>query len=875
MMMRHVIRRKPFSYYYLERSSTLQPLSTLSYLHKPFSSQSKGNARTRGKGASPHNRSNNQKQTKFNKKKRIQQSSFKSNRDINKISPIKSSNIKKRIQQSPLKSNKDKIPPFKSFFDEIDDLKRERDAAITTTSSVLSGSLNALKSNKVTISTQKQSSRKKTEPKTIFDVLNMSKNEDIQSKCDYDPQSFQLYEDIVNQLTSLKPFVSIKKEDVEPVLNWLMKGTRDVEYDFSTLRETIQEDIASLPLSKTKTSEFQKQIKSQQSKFKTHTQLTSSQISILTKFLEKTLQISARRPGGDEISQVVWDKIKESGVIPSNDAWDSLLFVAGTVSNTHNLLLSRGSGTGVQSFSTVLNILGNPNTTRDKDAGATPSSLSDQNRKNEESPGSTFAMEVSYFHDFVTEPTDKSVSIRVKHFCSIGKAKEAELLLDSFPSQHQNMSRYLPVLKIYCEQGNMTSALKLFKKMQEDESLTLDAENYVLVIASLAEHGFFCNDFKRLEATTFGYSHGPHLLDVLLQQMSTSISEISASSARRLHNALAWGFQGQPNLSQNLESVPTLAGVPVNNRQANPKELVASRVSIGETTGVCPRTHVTLRLEKLDESGKDQLRRSLYSLATERFQHFNPRRASSIPDFAADELKVFAEWLDTRQGKPFTSIVDGANVAYYMQNFENGSFNIHQIEFMVNALEKMNEHPLVIMPFKYTKPFFWVKNNAMRRKQIVSSDEQQILLRLKDKGQLYVPASGCLDDYYWMIASISDQFQSRKGADLDVPPNNEDGRWPGTRPMLVSNDYMRDHRNDGGLLKSILFKRWFSCYMVNYTFTAFVGDQSADKQASCNFAVADFFSREIQSSTSENGTVWHLPVQDWGLDERFCIRIPS
>ena len=72
---------------------------------------------------------------------------------------------------------------------------------------------------------------------------------------------------------------------------------------------------------------------------------------------------------------------------------------------------------------------------------------------------------------------------------------------------------------------------------------------------------------------------------------------------------------------------------------------------------------------------------------------------------------------------------DGANVAYYMQNFENGSFNIHQIEFMVNALEKMNEHPLVIMPFKYSKPSFMVKIGAMYKKQVVSSDEQQILQR--------------------------------------------------------------------------------------------------------------------------------------------------
>lgn len=37
---------------------------------------------------------------------------------------------------------------------------------------------------------------------------------------------------------------------------------------------------------------------------------------------------------------------------------------------------------------------------------------------------------------------------------------------------------------------------------------------------------------------------------------------------------------------------------------------------------------------------------------------------------------------------------DGPNVAYYMQNFDKGKFNFHQIEFVVTALEKIGERPL-------------------------------------------------------------------------------------------------------------------------------------------------------------------------------------
>jgi hypothetical protein len=121
-----------------------------------------------------------------------------------------------------------------------------------------------------------------------------------------------------------------------------------------------------------------------------------------------------------------------------------------------------------------------------------------------------------------------------------------------------------------------------------------------------------------------------------------------------------------------------------------------------------------------------------------------------------------------------------------------------------------------------------------------------------------------------MLASVSDQTSSRRDLDLDVHIENDCGRWPGARPMLISNDQMRDHKL--GLLEPRLFRRWYSCYIVNYNFTAFVGKESVDREI--GFSTADFFSREIQSNKTDAGTVWHIPVSDWKLDDRFCIRIP-
>ena len=151
------------------------------------------------------------------------------------------------------------------------------------------------------------------------------------------------------------------------------------------------------------------------------------------------------------------------------------------------------------------------------------------------------------------------------------------------------------------------------------------------------------------------------------------------------------------------------------------------------------------------------------------------------------------------------------------------------------------------------------------------------ILRLTQSKRLFKVPAGCLDDYYWMLASVSEQLVSRNGIDIDVSPDNNEGRWPGTRPMLITNDQMRDHKLE--LMEPRLFRRWYSCYIVNYNFTAFVDDECIDKEI--GFSTADFFSREIQGNQttgsdgdSAGGTVWHFPVKDWDLSDRFCIRIP-
>jgi len=120
-------------------------------------------------------------------------------------------------------------------------------------------------------------------------------------------------------------------------------------------------------------------------------------------------------------------------------------------------------------------------------------------------------------------------------------------------------------------------------------------------------------------------------------------------------------------------------------------------------------------------------------------------------------------------------------------------------------------------------------------------------------------------------------YASVSGQETYITPENGEGRWPGVRPMLISNDKMRDHKLS--LLEPRLFRRWYSNFIVNFTFSAFVGEECDDKEI--GFKTADFYSREIQGNislddTGKNlGTVWHFPVSDWEDNESFCIRIPS
>ena len=63
-----------------------------------------------------------------------------------------------------------------------------------------------------------------------------------------------------------------------------------------------------------------------------------------------------------------------------------------------------------------------------------------------------------------------------------------------------------------------------------------------------------------------------------------------------------------------------------------------------------------------------------------------------------------------------------------------------------------------------------------------------------------------------MLASVSDQLTSTGGRSIHVPKNNEQGRFPGPRPMVIINDKMRDHKMD--LIDKRAFRWWCCSHIV-------------------------------------------------------------
>jgi hypothetical protein len=518
------------------------------------------------------------------------------------------------------------------------------------------------------------------------------------------------------------------------------------------------------------------------------------------------------------------------------------------------------------------------------------------------------SLDVAIFHDLLYSPNEKSALVRIKALILEGDAKSAEKVLATLSAKrisdrddsllYKRLRTYQPIFQHYCDTENLLSAFRLYREMQKTPGVYLVAETYSLLIAAAARNGWFHHQKglaapikssqKVMRELKFNSSSGPALFDELCSELANDLLELDESSAALLMDGLIDGF--------NLPSPKYFAAGWISDiskwfyylighhlHSKTKRRLFVQRVSIDNTTAYCPETGARLRLLTLSKQQKRQVHDSLLQMATSEQEKFSDKEASrkgsqtkvlikegkmsnhgaKNASYALKELSLFSDWLRYRSGDAFTAFIDGPNVAYY----GHGDVRWNQVEQVFNTLEKMGENPLVIMPQKYLSPKFYL--SSLGRTQELSEADLAFAKKLVNSKKMYVVPTSCLDDYYWMLSSVADQKPHPKLQ--HVPTDDASGRFPGLRPLLVTNDQMRDHRLS--LLEPRLFRRWTSCHIVKYHIEP---SNSQDSPQQVTLFPADFFSREIQSNKAERfgeSTAWHFPISEWPEPERLCVSI--
>jgi hypothetical protein len=287
--------------------------------------------------------------------------------------------------------------------------------------------------------------------RSIFDLFPLKSR--VVNPNKYDKHAFELYHEAMKSVVESDRFgrKATKKpvgtDIMEQVISWLLKDEKVLDYEYPALKNADKFGIAidqndsdgskqmngrkklckdfrsEIYIPGTETSNFYAQLKKQNENFRQKVKFSDEHFILVERAFKNLASRCAKNARSAPLT-IAWEKMKEAGIIPSNDTLNVCLYVTSTV--TSGILSSALSG-GLSSkgnrrqLSAVMSILGKDN---------------DGNKEIEDEKvleTIDFPTELALFHDLLYKPTEKSVSLRVKRLVSVGDATGAEHLLDSFP----------------------------------------------------------------------------------------------------------------------------------------------------------------------------------------------------------------------------------------------------------------------------------------------------------------------------------------------------------------------------------------------------------------------------------------------------------
>jgi hypothetical protein len=204
-------------------------------------------------------------------------------------------------------------------------------------------------------------------------------------------------------------------------------------------------------------------------------------------------------------------------------------------------------------------------------------------------------------------------------------------------------------MEYYCSSGDASSILLLFRQMRNASGVYFDSAAYALILVALTRCGVFRRDAEPRDGVVeagFSVSHGPQLFDEFAAEMAEDIMEITEASAQVIAESFAAVFLDSTKNSKEVYVIPTL------DEASAADSVLVGRVTVNDTTAICPASRSKLRLFELNESQRKHVHDTLLEMANIQHREFLQKstneklKIETDPDYAFKELAHFSEWLE-------------------------------------------------------------------------------------------------------------------------------------------------------------------------------------------------------------------------------------
>jgi pentatricopeptide repeat protein len=342
-----------------------------------------------------------------------------------------------------------------------------------------------------------------------------------------------------------------------------------------------------------------------------------------------------------------------------------------------------------------------------------------------------------------------------------------------------NESCYTAMIRCYCQNHRVDSALTLFYEMIDERELQPKLRSFSSLFLALAENKDISTAFKLYGIMIHRFHLDPLEKDYL-SLLRLCISHVD----NRFYEVL----------DQMIEDilVPSSSAWDIFRQWFELGEVgyqvLESEVS---STGKVQATGQQLLSIELDDSTRAQLLSQIASFAAVR-ETSAPAKATAT----ASKWATYETWLEEHQHR-YNIILDGANIGYYKQNYAGAPSHVdyHQIDWLLTELQRLGYRPLLILHQRHT--------NTSNSKTVPQS-YYQLIDGWRTQQILYESPSGCNDDWFWMYACVK------------------------LHCHIVTNDEMRDHHFQ--MLSPRWFARWKERHVVHFSFGKW--KRRSDQQAS-------------------------------------------